>query len=284
MILRALIALAFLIAGGPAGSVAPAVTREARFEIRTVTTTNGERTILSSAAVTGPSALSIRLRGEAGPFRMTARVVSRPVRHGIHVAARVETRREVGRSENDLPLVEEGAASQSATLAVDGSQTLAVFPFGRDAAEELSIEIVPRPALAASGGGPRIDITSPGPNGWMRIEADAVPAGFNVDAEVVSGGRIVASGTGTAFPDERASIPLAGESAASLEITIDRYGPACAGAVSGFAFDLDGFSHVEPVRGWAGVAPSGAWTEYPLNGAPGGAVLRIRCTTSTGPS
>jgi hypothetical protein len=284
MTLRALIALALLVAGGQAGSVAPAVTREARFEIRTVTTTNGERTVLSSATVTGRSALSIHLRGEAGPFRMTARVVSRPDGDAIHVAARVETRREVGRSENDLPLVEEGAASQSATLAVDGSQTLAVFPFGRDAAEELSIEIVPRPALAASGVGPRIDITSAGPNGWMRIDADAVPAGFTVDAEIISDGRTVASGAGTAFPDERASIQLTGESAASLEILIDRYGPACAGAVNGFVFDLDGSGLAEPVRGWAGVAPSGAWTEYPLKGAPDGTVLRIRCTTSTGPS
>lgn len=284
MILRALIALALLIAGGPAGSVAPAVTREARFEIRTVTTTNGERTILSSATVAGPSALSIRLNSEAGPFRMTARFVTRPDGAAIRVAARVETRREVGRSDNDLPLVEEGVASQSATLAVDGSQTLAVFPFGRDAVEELSIEIIPRPAMAVSGGGPRIDITSPGPNGWMRIEADAVPSGFTIDAEVVSGGRTVASGTGTAFPDERVSIPLAGESAASLDVTIDRYGPACAGAMTGFVFNLDGVSLDEPVRGWAGVAPSGAWTEYPLKDWPGDAVLRIRCTTSTGPS
>lgn len=284
MIARALFAVALLVTGSAVGSDVPAVPRQACFEIRTVTTTGGARTILSSATVAGPSALSVRLSSEAGPFRMTARFVSRPDGAAIRIAARVETRREVGRSANDLPLVEEGSAAQTASLAVDGSQTLAIFPFGRDAVEELSIEIVPRPTAPSAGGGPRIDIASPGPDGWIRIEAEAVPSGFSVDAEIVSGGSTVASGTGTAFPDERVSIPLAGESAANLDVTIDRYGPACAGATTGFVLDLHSDRLVAPIRGWAGVAPSGSWSEYPLNGWPNGAVLRIRCTTAPGPS
>ncbi len=284
MIARALFTLALLVTGSAGGSGAPAVPRQARFEIRTVTTTNGERAIVSSATVAGPSALSIRVSSVAGPFRMTARFVSRPDGGALRVAARVETRREVGRSANGLPLVEEGSASQTAMLAVDGGQTLAIFPFGRDDAEELSIEIVPRPAGPAAGGGPRIDIASPGPDGWIRIEAEAVPSGFIVDAEIVSGGRTVAAGSGVAFPDERLLLPLGGESAAELAITIDRSGPACAGATSGFVIDLRSDRLVAPIRGWAGVAPSGGWTEYPLDGWPGGAVLRIRSTTSTSPA
>jgi hypothetical protein len=286
MIARASAALALAVAALAQGYPEPPAARGAHFVIRTVARSGGAREVLSSATVAGPPSCAIQITAEEGIFRLSARVVARAEADAVRLLARVETRRLAGHSDRGLPLYEEDVQSQTARLAGDGSQVLAVFPFGRDApADELSIEIVPSLAGAAPPS-PEIRIERPGPAGWIRLEAEVVPRAVEIEAEIVAGGQVIARGSGTAFPDEMLRLPLApvreGGPAAELAITVDRYSAVCAAGPVGFTFDLDRFEPGIPpqadARAWSGVTRPGAPADYQLDQWPGGAVLRLACT------
>ena len=271
-------AAALALAAAPASSS----TAAARFEIRAVATSDGARTLLSAATVTTPASSEIRVTAEDGPYRIAARFVTRADGDAVHIAARVETRRLAGRSARGLDLFEEDVRTEAARLSGDGGEALAVFPFGRGAdGEVLSIEVVPVLVAGAALAAPEIRIDAPGR--WIRVEAETVPEAFAVEAEVVSGERVVASGAARAHLGEPARVALAGESgaAAALALTVDRYVPGCESGRVSFSFDLDG--PTSPLaRRWSGVVGATGAAEYPLDGWPGGATLRIRCTPERG--
>jgi hypothetical protein len=266
------LALALAVASTPAS---PATT-VASFEIRTVATTGDVREVLSSSTVTTPVSASIRVTAEDGPYRVAARFVTREEEGDVRIAARVETRRSAGRSARGLELYEEDVRSEVAWVANDGSEALAVYPFGRDTGGEvLSIEISPVVATGKAAA-PEIRIDTPGQ--WVRVEVETVPGAFAVEAEVVAGGRVVAAGAARAYLDETARVQLGGADGppAALDLTVDRYVAGCESGRVSFTFNLDR-DGAPLARGWSGVVSAGGHAEYPIEGWPGGAVLRVRC-------
>ena len=263
---------ALVVAAPPAE---PATT-VAVFEIRTVATSGGARTVLSSSTIRTPVAASIRVTAEDGPYRIAARFVTREEEGAVRIATRVETRRAAGQSARGLELFEEDVRSEVARVAGDGSEALAVFPFGRDeGGEVLSIEVSPA-LIAGHVTAPEIRIDTPGR--WIRVDVETVPAAFAVEAEVVAGGRVVATGGARVHLDEPARVALEGPGGgpATLDLTVDRYVPGCESGRASFIFDLD-LAGTPIARRWSGVVSADGAVEYPIEGWPGGAVLRVRC-------
>jgi hypothetical protein len=252
------------------------------FRIRTILTSAGVRTAASDATVRGPAGTDLALELRQGPFELSARLRTDLVASDrVRIAARLTARRTVGTSERGLPFYEEDVLRESVEVAADGSESMALLPFGPSPdGDELAVEVVPElvDVPAGSSGAPEIRIHDPGPGGWIRIEASRVPHAFDVEASIVNGAA-VATGRGRLSLEEPGTIDLPG---ASLHLTVDRVLRGCPREHVAVSFDLDRVSpdgaRAPVARQGSGIADAGEPFEYSL---AGGGVLRLRVTPVT---
>ena len=242
------------------------------FRIRTLVTAGVGVRALTDATVSGPSGTDLTITARTGEFQMTGRLQTDVVgTNRIRIAASFETRRRVGTSERGLALYEMDQQSPSAELALDGSESLVVLPFGRNSSgEELTIEVAPSVDSVGEGMAPSIRIDDPGADGWLRIEARVVPHDFVVEAALLHDGAPVASGSARARLGEQLPVHLSGSdgSVATVDLTVLDYTEACPRGRVEFEFDAAGAQPAPAfARGWAGVAEVAAPASYALDDA-----------------
>jgi hypothetical protein len=290
------VCLAALSGERPSALAAP---RVVEFRVRTFLTTNGVKETASDSTVAGPPGTDLVLNVRTGPFRMTARLKTDLLgERTVRIKADVTTRRLAGASERGLPLYEEDSQSTIAEVAVDGSESLAIMPFGPNPdGDEIVFDVAPtltdRSALSPSGKTIPLEIRlgMAGKGGWINVEARKVPHFFRVEAVLETEGRSVALGSARCSLGEAQVITLTapGEPArpvAEIPFTVDPDSVGCAGEI-GFTFDIHPprTSDANPLaRGWSGIAAEGSTTEYRLgdvgarlDGHP--ATLRLRIQT-----
>ncbi len=295
---RALPAVLLLLAAICSSPLAPASAEDAAlrvsFRIRTLVGPAGAQTTASDATVDGPAGTDVTLDSRAGRFTMVAKLKTDLVAGGrVRVVADVTTRRAAGTSERGLPLFEEDVQRRTVELATDGSESLVVLPFGRNpGGEELAIDIAPAlsntPARTPAGEPAplQIRIDAIGPDGWLRVNAEKIPHGFDVEATLERDGREIARGAARCELGEPGTVPIAtpDSTLAALRLTVSEFERLCPNGSTGFAFDV-----VEPGSGapialaWSGVAAAGAPTTYDLGQIAGKipgdpTTLRLRIT------
>ena len=260
----AIAALGLVLLAAPARPAETGAARWVSFRVRTVATTGGERAAVSSATVRGPAGTDLSLELREARFEMTASLRTDLVGGRVRIAARLTARRAAGTSERGLPLYEEDRLRETVEVAADGSEAMALLPFGPNpGGDELSVEVVPTLDAAPHAEGEPLDvrIDDPGPGGWIRVEASRVPHEFEVSAEVVGAG----GGGGRFSLEEPKTIDVGGR---KLTLTVDRVLRGCPKDQVGVTFDVD-----DVARGWSGIASGGDPLEYRL---PSGEVLRLR--------
>jgi hypothetical protein len=282
-----LLACALLLADAAAGVSPPDAPSSSspggriRFQITAVEERNGERRVVSDAAVEGPPGTDFDVNLRDGRFQMSARFLTDLAPGGgLSVRAKLDTRRLYGSSEAGLPLYEEDAQRHTLNLNFDEAVVLLPFGGGGDAGR-LSIEIKPERVPSAETDDPRITISKPSPGGAISVEATKVPHNFNVEAALLEDGREVARGSADCLLEEPGELLLrpvgaGGEGvSAALKLTVERFEPGAGDGRAAVRFDLLGgdAARTPLARNWAGVSGLGSEMAYDLSqtyrGVPG---------------
>jgi hypothetical protein len=257
------------------------------FRVRTVVTAGGVRETASDATVTGPPGTDLTIRTRAKGFTMTARLKTDLVASGrVRVKADVTARHAAGVSERGVGLFEEDEQTVIAEVALDGSESLAVMPFGPNpGGDEIAIDVQPSllDGPSSSNGvrrdSPEIRIADPGIGGWIRIDASTAPHFFAVEAVLLRDGQPIATGGARCSLDEKQAFVLrrdgnGADSAADIGVRVED--ASCPDRIA-FTFDISSASGAGPsfpdALEWAGVVQAGGSVDYPLGDAT---VLRIR--------
>lgn len=266
--------LAMGMAGLSVSHARPATLEETRvsFRIRTLIGAAGAQETVSDAIVEGAPGTDITLDARTGRFAMTAKLKTDVIAgKTVRIVADFVVRRDVGHSERGLTLYEEDAQHHVVELAVDGSESLVVLPFGRNPdGENLSIEVEPsltqRSTRTEAGdlAPPEIRLGDAGLNGWLRVSAVKIPHRFFVRVELLREGRVVGSGAGVCELDEAGTVRLAtGDGDAALRLTVTGFAREC--PVDRIDVDFDILAGGQVIaRGWAGSGSSNTPFEYAL--------------------
>ncbi len=276
-----LVVMVAFLGGAPGAPSANAGPDRVRFSVATVETVNGTRTILARSDIEGPPGTDFTIDFHDSRFVLVSRFTTDVEDGGLRVAARLSSKRSVGRSERDLPIYEEDTRRE--TLRVGFDETMLLLPFGRaTGGDSLAIEITPTPIRTPDPSTKLvIDFVKPAPGGFLKVNAVKIPHFFTATLTLLADGRETAAGTAVCRIEETRDITLELPNGDRLIVpfTVEDYTPGCSEALYSCRFDVieqsAGGNRTTVGAGWRGGGVFGRDLPYDLT-MPGGKRYELR--------